>query len=105
MKKLLKRLLKHLLKQPLKNLSIALISGLLTVPLLVAGQVLESEPQEVSEPDQSDGNSDVNDVASGGSASDSDSNSGDGSEEESPSRFIPTEQISQDLGVSFPADI
>ena len=27
------------------------------------------------------------------------------SEEESPSRFIPTEQISQDLGVSFPADI
>jgi len=26
-------------------------------------------------------------------------------EEESPSRFIPTEQISQDLGVSFPADI
>ncbi len=26
-------------------------------------------------------------------------------EEESPSRFIPTEQISQDLGVSFPVDI
>lgn len=26
-------------------------------------------------------------------------------EEESPSRFIPTEQISQDLGVTFPADI
>ena len=26
-------------------------------------------------------------------------------EEDSPSRFIPTEQISQDLGVSFPADI
>jgi hypothetical protein len=25
--------------------------------------------------------------------------------EESPSRFIPTEQISQDLGVSFPVDI
>ena len=24
---------------------------------------------------------------------------------ESPSRFIPTEQLSQDLGVSFPADI
>jgi opacity protein-like surface antigen len=26
-------------------------------------------------------------------------------EDDSPSRFIPTEQISQDLGVSFPADI
>lgn len=26
-------------------------------------------------------------------------------EEESPGRFIPSEQISQDLGVSFPADI
>ena len=26
-------------------------------------------------------------------------------EEESPSRFVPTEQISQDLGVSFPVDI
>lgn len=25
--------------------------------------------------------------------------------EESPSRFLPTEQISQDLGVTFPADI
>ena len=27
------------------------------------------------------------------------------SEEESPGRFVPTEQISQDLGVSFPVDI
>ena len=26
-------------------------------------------------------------------------------EEESPGRFVPTEQISQDLGVSFPVDI
>ena len=26
-------------------------------------------------------------------------------DEESPTRFIPTEQISQDLGVSFPVDI
>lgn len=26
-------------------------------------------------------------------------------EEESPGRFIPTEEISQDLGVSFPVDI
>jgi len=26
-------------------------------------------------------------------------------DEDAPSRFIPTEQISQDLGVSFPADI
>ena len=26
-------------------------------------------------------------------------------DEESPGRFIPTEQISQDLGVSFPVDI
>ena len=26
-------------------------------------------------------------------------------EEESPGRFVPTEQISQDLGVSFPIDI
>lgn len=27
------------------------------------------------------------------------------SEEESPERFIPTEEISQDFGVSFPVDI
>lgn len=29
----------------------------------------------------------------------------DGVEEESSTRFIPTEEISQDLGVSFPVDI
>ena len=29
----------------------------------------------------------------------------DADEEESPGRFIPTEEISQDLGVSFPVDI
>lgn len=28
-----------------------------------------------------------------------------GDDEESPERFIPTEEISQDLGVSFPVDI
>ena len=37
---------------------------------------------------------------------DEESDQGDGeAEEDSPSRFIPTEQISQDLGVSFPVDI
>lgn len=34
-----------------------------------------------------------------------DANETGDNEEESPSRFIPTEQISQDLGVTFPADI
>lgn len=32
-------------------------------------------------------------------------NSDDAPVGDSPSRFIPTEQVSQDLGVSFPADI
>jgi len=42
-----------------------------------------------------------------GNAPENDAEQADGqdSEEDSPSRFIPTEQISQDLGVSFPADI
>ena len=35
----------------------------------------------------------------------SESNVEEGEEEQSDSRFIPTEQISQDLGVSFPVDI
>jgi hypothetical protein len=34
-----------------------------------------------------------------------DAESGEEDEEESPDRFIPTEEISQDLGVSFPVDI
>jgi len=40
-----------------------------------------------------------------GSASAADQADEQEAEEESPARFIPTEQISQDLGVSFPADI
>lgn len=35
----------------------------------------------------------------------SESGEAEGQEENSNSRFIPTEQISQDLGVSFPVDI
>ena len=90
-----------MVKKLLKQLSVTLISGLLCLPLLAAEAELENQSQETSENDQSDSNT----VSSGDSGSDSESNSDDVSEEDSPSRFIPTEQISQDLGVSFPADI
>ena len=89
------------MRKLLKQLSIALISGLLAFSLLAAEAELENQPQEISENQQPDGNT----VAADDSALDSESNSGDAAEEDSPSRFIPTEQISQDLGVSFPADI
>ncbi|MBT8147224.1 MAG: hypothetical protein KJN90_10240 [Gammaproteobacteria bacterium] len=85
----------------LRLIAVAAIAGLLTFPLLAAEAELESQSQEVSENEQSDAN-----VASQvGSAPDSESEIDDASEDERPSRFIPTEQISQDLGVSFPADI
>lgn len=85
----------------LKLFAVAAIAGLLTSPLLAAEAELENQSQEVTEDEQADANA----VVPVGSAPDSESENDDASEDDRPSRFIPTEQISQDLGVSFPADI
>lgn len=77
----------------------ALVFCIAHFPLLAAEVQLESEIEETSDVQQSG----ADNVETDNSASGDDTE--DVSEEESPSRFIPTEQISQDLGVSFPADI
>jgi hypothetical protein len=78
---------------------IALLACFIHLPLLAAEAELETEAEETSEVQQPEGDN----VASDDSATGGDTE--EMPEEESPSRFIPTEQISQDLGVSFPADI
>ena len=84
-----------------KLIVLAALTGLVTFPVLAAEATAENQAQELPETEQSD----TNNAASGDSAPDSGSDSDEALEEESPSRFIPTEQISQDLGVSFPVDI
>lgn len=54
----------------------------------------EAAPDAVAPPPQAD-------QASAGPPADPDAENA----EQSPGRFIPTEEISQDLGVSFPVDI
>jgi hypothetical protein len=75
--------------------------GISSTMLLAAEATPDNETDDVAASQQSAGDSEV----PGDPGSDSESTNDDASEEESPSRFIPTEQISQDLGVSFPADI
>jgi len=85
----------------LKLLLVVFISYFVALPLVAAEAVLENQAEETTETQQVDGD----ELASDDSAAAIDSDSDEASEEESPSRFIPTEQISQDLGVSFPSDI
>ena len=58
-------------------------------PSAVAAEPAQASAQEI---DLAENESDVNDE-------------GEVAEEESGARFIPTEEISQDFGVSFPVDI
>ncbi len=58
-------------------------------PSAVAAEPAQESAQEI---DLAENESDVNDE-------------GEVAEEESGARFIPTEEISQDFGVSFPVDI
>lgn len=55
-----------------------------------------AEPEEQAEPDSEELQSQT---------PDDETEEPTAEEEESPGRFIPTEEISQDLGVSFPVDI
>lgn len=59
----------------------------------------QQEPEAVA-PEQSDGEQ----LQEAGEESGAEDNTQD-QEEETDARFIPTEEISQDLGVSFPVDI
>ena len=85
----------------LKILLAALFSYALALPLLAAEATQVDGAENVTEVQQNDGDN----VVLGDSATGSENDVEEDSEEDSPSRFIPTEQISQDLGVSFPADI
>jgi len=89
----------------LAALSIALLLGLSAGQAL--GQAASDEPEPAAQPtapaDQADDGAvmpddaldpDAQDIAQVGDDPDS-----------SPGRFIPTEQLSQDLGASFPVDI
>ena len=61
-------------------------------PAVSTEQVTQPAQESAQEIDLAENESDVNDE-------------GDVAEEESGARFIPTEEISQDFGVSFPVDI
>jgi hypothetical protein len=85
----------------LQMLVLVLALSVTNSALLAAEATPDNETEDVAASQQSADDS----ALPGDPGSDSDSTNDDASEEESPSRFIPTEQISQDLGVSFPADI
>lgn len=92
-----------------------LVRSLLILAFLLSMAAVEA--QEAATPEdagsqQSDGNSapvaDQGDDADEQGAQEQvaeEDNPDDAPVGDSPSRFIPTEQVSQDLGVSFPADI
>lgn len=65
---------------------------------VLAQDTAQTEPTEETAPqsEQQEGTQQEEDLILAESEAD---------EEESPGRFIPTEEISQDLGVSFPVDI
>lgn len=71
-----------------------------------AGQEPSAEQESSAEPDDSSSDEADSSVLDqpGGVESASEA-AEDDDESEGPGRFIPSEQISQDLGVSFPADI
>lgn len=78
---------------------------LLIIAMLLSWYSLAQDDQDqadVSAEPQPPAN-DVQDTAAAQAAATEDALQED--EEESPGRFIPSEQISQDLGVSFPVDI
>jgi hypothetical protein len=91
---------------------LAVLVLLLLMPLAVVQaqpQTGASEPDASTEPgeqqaDDEDNNNEAPDAADA-SLPDIDSQPIEGSQNQGPGRFIPSEQISQDFGVSFPVDI
>ncbi|GAB5497883.1 MAG: hypothetical protein PsegKO_01940 [Pseudohongiellaceae bacterium] len=89
---------------------ILLSAGLL---LLAAGLAWSAEnpaPQDSAqqasqEPNNTDSQENSTDAGLVLDESDAEADQASEADEESPGRFIPTEEISQDLGVSFPVDI
>jgi len=64
-----------------------------------------SEEQTSEEQNVDEQNNDDQQAAADAALPDIDSQPIDGSQNQGPGRFIPSEQISQDSGVSFPVDI
>jgi len=89
----------------LAALSVALLLGLSAGQAL--GQAAGAAPEPAAQPpvpaDQADAGADMPDAALDPDAQDI-AQVGD-DPDASPGRFIPTEQLSQDLGASFPVDI
>jgi len=72
--------------------------GIASATLLAAEATPDNQTEDLAASEQNTPEPADSDSENGGAVDEA-------PEEESPSRFIPTEQISQDLGVSFPADI
>lgn len=86
--------------------SLLFFAVLLSLVTVEAQQAVPAQQDSASQ--QTDGSSepvaaDQDDDAAEQAAEDD--NADDAPVGDSPTRFIPTEQVSQDLGVSFPADI
>lgn len=82
----------------------ALLFALLCVSGVANGQVTDSAPTPDQEPATQTDAEQV--LAQSNEPQSEEGNEADAEENaDGQSRFIPTEQISQDLGVSFPADI
>lgn len=91
----------------ISKLILIVLLNLGLVPLLLAQDSSQTQ-QETTNPETGDGPDTAN-AADGTQAIVDESEelilAETEEEEESPDRFIPTEEISQDLGVSFPVDI
>jgi hypothetical protein len=89
----------------LSNLSLVTRAALLLAcawVFSVAAQDAEQNPLQAVETEVTQEPAQETDLADSGNNETSD---GEVAEEESGARFIPTEEISQDFGVSFPVDI
>ena len=89
----------------LSNLSLVTRAALLLACVWVfsaAAQDAEQNPPSAVETEATQEPAQETDLADSGN---NENNDGEVAEEESGARFIPTEEISQDFGVSFPVDI
>jgi len=89
----------------LSNLSLVTRAALLLAcawVFSVAAQDAEQNPLQAVETEVTQEPAQETDLADSGN---NETNDGEVAEEESGARFIPTEEISQDFGVSFPVDI
>ncbi|HDZ08035.1 hypothetical protein [Pseudohongiella sp.] len=94
-----------LVKYLLSLLLLMPVAGLQAQPS--AGESEASEQQAVSDADTGNSTSDEQSDAGNSDTDlpDIDSQPIDSADSQGPGRFIPSEQISQDFGVSFPVDI